>query len=160
MELILVFLISFATFFLGYFWKESYKIKEKGIAQKEIEKIAQKNFNAWLEALQTKDSCVVAKLYHDELTFHPTASGDFKKGQSGAEEYFIHFLQKNPNGKLVEDHVKVLTSEIYLHSGLYDFEIDNNDKREIVEARFSFLWILDNGVWKIIHHHSSPKPRI
>lgn len=129
------------------------------INQKEMEIVARNNFFVWIEALKTKDPKKVANLYHDELSFLPTVSNEFKKGQPGAEEYFIHFLQKNPKGSLVKDEIKVLTAEIYLHSGFYDFEIEDKGEKIIVEARFSFLWILDNGEWKIIHHHSSEKPK-
>jgi hypothetical protein len=47
-----------------------------------------------------------------------------------------------------------------LHSGLYDFEVDKNGGgREIIHARFTYLWGLNKkGEWKILHHHSSIKP--
>lgn len=141
------------------FWMKKFS-SDQSVHQGDMEKIARKNFYSWVESLKTKDPQKVANLYHDELSFLPTVSDEFKKGKGGAEEYFIHFLQKKPKGSLVKDETKVLTCEIYLHSGFYDFEIEGDQgERIIVEARFSFLWILDNGEWKIIHHHSSEKPK-
>lgn len=122
--------------------------------------IARKNFQMWNEALQTKEAQKVAELYSEDNTFLPTMSGDFKSGQKGAEDYFEHFLLKNPFGKIVEEKVQPLGENSYLHSGLYNFEIGPAEKREITEARFTYVWQKDkNGQWKILHHHSSVKPK-
>jgi len=122
--------------------------------------IAHENFQKWNEALQTRDAKKVAELYLEENTFHPTMSGDFKSGKKGAEDYFKHFLLKNPFGKIVKEKVQFLGKDSYLHSGLYNFEIGSTKKREIAEARFTYVWKKDkNGQWKIMHHHSSTKPK-
>ena len=122
--------------------------------------IARENFQMWNEALQTKDAKKVSLLYSEDNTFHPTMSGDFKSGQKDAEDYFEHFLLKNPFGKIVEEKVQSLGENSYLNSGLYNFEIGPAEKREIVEARFTFVWQKDkDGQWKIIHHHSSIRPK-
>jgi len=43
---------------------------------------------------------------------------------------------------------------------MYDFKVGSGSDRQVVEARFSFVWKKDdNGVWKIVHHHSSAKPK-
>jgi len=44
---------------------------------------------------------------------------------------------------------------------LLDFEVGPVDDRKVVEARFSFVWKKDDqGEWKIVHHHSSAKPKV
>lgn len=123
------------------------------------EELALTNFTRWTETLLTKDPKEVAKLYSDDATFLPTVSGEFKKGPAGAEEYFEHFLAKNPVGKLVEGAVQALGDNCYAHSGMYDFELGPDDQRQVVNARFTFIWRQDNGEWKIIHHHSSVRPQ-
>ncbi len=124
-----------------------------------LQKIVQQNFSRWNESFKSGSPQAVAALYAESATFLPTVSGEFKKGQAGAEEYFRHFLKKNPIGRIVEDEVQVISPDCYLHSGMYNFEVGLKDKREIVEARFSFLWKRDEqGQWKIMHHHSSVKP--
>ena len=37
-------------------------------------------------------------------------------------------------------------------------EIDGEEGRTVVEARFSYVWKMIEDEWKIIHHHSSVKP--
>ena len=121
--------------------------------------IARVNFGNWNNALQTRNARKVAELYLEDSTFHPTMSGDFKSEQKGAEDYFEHFLLKNPFGNIVKDKVQPLGENSYVHSGLYDFEMGHVDNREVANARFTYVWQKDeSGEWKILHHHSSLKP--
>jgi uncharacterized protein (TIGR02246 family) len=130
------------------------------LEEKNKEQIARENFAFWNNALLSGNPKKVAELYAEDATFLPTMSGEFKKGQNGAEEYFKHFLEKHPTGEVVLDEVQILGQKSYLHSGLYNFEVDNGKGgREIAKARFSFVWVQnEKGEWKILHHHSSVKP--
>lgn len=122
--------------------------------------LAHKNFNLWNAALQSKKSDAVAALYAEDNTFIPTMSGTFRKGQEEAEGYFEHFLQKNPEGQIVEDECQAGGPDLYVHSGHYNFVVGPEDKRETVEARFTYVWRRESdGSWKIMHHHSSVKPQ-
>lgn len=123
-------------------------------------KTAHQNFSLWCDALLTKNPANVAKLYSQDSTFLPTLSSEFKSGISGAVEYFQHFLQQNPNCQLVTEAIQPLGSNCYLHSGMYNFQVDSNGGRQNLEARFSFVWERnsDQDDWKIAHHHSSLKP--
>ena len=124
-----------------------------------ITEIAKTNMQIWLNTLLKKDPKQVAQMYSEDNTFLPTVSGDFKKGQSGAEDYFVHFLAKNPAGTVTEEAVNQISDEAYLHVGMYTFELDAEDGRQEVSARFTYLWRKDSqGDWKIEHHHSSMRP--
>ena len=124
-----------------------------------IQEIASRNFSKWNSALQTGNPKEVAALYFTDATFLPTTSREFKKGQKGAEEYFTHFLKKNPTGKITKEEIQTFRADCYLHSGMYNFEVGPGDDRQVVKARFSFVWKKDDqGEWKIVHHHSSAKP--
>jgi len=131
----------------------------------DFESIASENFSRWNEALLTGDPEQVAALYTEDATFLPTVSGDFKLGQDGAEQYFEHFLESNPSGEVIDAKVQPLGPDSYLHSGMYNFEVDSADpesagKRIIVEARFTFAWGKNaDGEWRIMHHHSSVRPK-
>ena len=125
----------------------------------ELLEIAHENFKRWNEALHTLDPKAVAELYSKDATFLPTLNPEFKKGQEGAEAYFHHFLEKSPDGKIAEEAVQALGPDSYIHSGMYNFEVGPEDNRQIVEARFTFVWQRDEkGDWKAVHHHSSLKP--
>lgn len=126
-----------------------------------LKETARQNFLLWNSALQTKNPETVAKLYGTDATFLPTVSGEFKRGRGGVEEYFRHFLEKNPSGEIVEEEVQTLGENCYLHSGIYNFEVDSGEgARQIIEARFTFVWKKDErNEWKILHHHSSVRPK-
>ena len=126
----------------------------------EIEKIARQNFARWAEALLAKDAKKAAELYVEGNTFLPTMSPEFKRGKTEAKDYFEHFLEVNPKGEIKEEEVQVLGEKAYIHSGMYNFEVDQDGKRSVIEARFTFVWEKDaSGKWKIVHHHSSQKPK-
>ena len=136
------------------------------------QKLACSNFELWRKALKSGDPHQVAMLYSHQATFLPTMSPELKTGEEGAEDYFHHFLQNHPDGKIIRQTVQVIGPNCYLHCGLYNFEVDDPEKgRKIVQARFSYIWkeswldrllnflhLKKRSGWKIIHHHSSLLP--
>ena len=69
-------------------------------------------------------------------------------------------LKKILGVEIIQEEVQTLGTDCYLHSGMYNFEVGPYDDRQVVEARFSFVWKKDDqGEWKIVHHHSSAKPK-
>ena len=76
-------------------------------------------------------------------------------------DYFTAFVKKNPFGTITDESVQVYNyGKAYLHSGMYTFDLGQGIARAPVEARFSYMWRLeDDGAWKISHHHSSVRPR-
>lgn len=138
---------------------------ENNSREKFLKDLSTTNFKIWNDALLSKDPAEVAKLYTDNTSFLPTLNPELKKDADGAKDYFKHFLEKNPSGKIIEEVSQETSADSagnptgYLHSGLYDFEIGEPDNRKTVEARFTFLWMKNKmGEWKIAHHHSSLKP--
>jgi hypothetical protein len=73
-----------------------------------MQEITSRNFGIWNDALQTGNLKQVAALYTADATFLPTISGEFKKGQYGAEKYFKHFLEKILGVKLFKKKFKLL----------------------------------------------------
>jgi len=121
--------------------------------------IAQANFKAWNDALKEKDYEKVAGLYSSkDLSFLPTVSPKFIRDGESTKEYFMAFLQKLPDGTITADDVQSYGTDAYLHTGLYTFMTGPEWNRAPVQARFSYMWRKFDGVWKIVHHHSSALP--
>jgi uncharacterized protein (TIGR02246 family) len=121
----------------------------------------QANFKTWNDALLGKDFEKVASLYSStDLSFLPTVSPKFIRDGQSTKEYFMDFLKKLPSGTITADDVKSFGPDAYLHSGMYTFLTGPDEDRRPVEARFSYMWRLVDGVWKIVHHHSSAVPKI
>ena len=119
--------------------------------------LATQNMEDWLEKVAQNDLEAVVDLYNDDCTFLPTVSGELKTGQNGAEEYFEHFLAKNPTGKVTKSDLTNLADNLYIDTGKYTFEVDGkNENRVVVPADFTYVWKKDeNGKWEILHHHSA-----
>jgi len=73
------------------------------------------------------------------------------------EDYFNHFLEKKPFGTVKQRNIKQGCNKL-TDAGIYDFEVTANGKKEIVPARYTFVYEYRNNAWKIIHHHSSMMP--
>ena len=120
----------------------------------------QANFKSWNDALKEKDFEKVAGLYSSkDLSFLPTVSPKFIQDGQSTKEYFMEFLKKLPDGTITADNVQRYGSDAYLHTGLYTFLTGPAGSRTPEEARFSYMWRKIDGVWKIVHHHSSALPK-
>ena len=122
--------------------------------------LARANFRKWNDALQTKDAKAVGSMYSDnDLPFLPTVSPKHISKLGCTEAYFELCFTKDPVGTIKDDSVQVCESgNAYLHSGLYTFDLGQGGTRAPMEARFSYMWRKEDGVWKITHHHSSVSP--
>ena len=134
--------------------RETYPSSQK------MQVIARANFDKWNAALQTKDQRTVAGMYSaTKLSFLPTVSPKHVTSLTSTQDYFEAFVQKSPFGTITDDQVQVYNDgNTYLHSGMYTFELGQDDKRTSVSARFSFVWVKEGDDWKITHHHSSVCP--
>lgn len=122
-------------------------------------KIVKQNFSKWCCALKSLKAENVSNLYINNVSFLPTVCWKFRKTLNETEDYFAKFLLKKPKCELEEEKTHFLSNNSYLHSWIYNFEMDTNWKKYFVWARFSFVWEKsENDNWKIVHHHSSIKP--
>lgn len=118
--------------------------------------IAAENFGRWDAALQTGDPATVVALYAENLTLLPTLAAQPITDRAGAQKYFEFFGSFHPTVEMLEEHVIPVSSESYVHCGVYRFMLDTLEgKREPFDARFSLLWKKNGATWEILHHHSS-----
>jgi hypothetical protein len=123
-------------------------------------------------ANQAAGALAMANHYHADATLLPTVKpGVWKKAVNPKiEDYFKNvFLKKRPTlctNNLAQSHV-VIMGNYAAAQGLYTFELDKVAgvlPRERVRARFSFLYVKDEGAaWntaKILQHHSSVEPEV
>ena len=62
-------------------------------------------FNLWNDALQTGDPSIVAKRYSKDGVLLPTLSDRPRTDFEGIRDYFVHFLEKKPVGKILEGEI-------------------------------------------------------
>ena len=118
-------------------------------------KEVQNMFVKWNKALATLKPDKVAELYHSDAVLLPTVSDVPRTTTETIRDYFVTFLQNEPQGKILESYVtsgKGWCKDV----GVYEFKMKGSE--EPVKARYSFLYMYKNGEWKISHHHSSAMP--
>lgn len=111
-------------------------------------------FNLWNDALATGDPATVAKRYSKEGVLLPTLSDVPRNDFESIKDYFVHFLEKKPDGKILEGEIFVGNNWAQ-DAGIYEFTFADGSK---VKARYSFVYVYENGQWMISHHHSSLMP--
>jgi len=111
-------------------------------------------FLLWNQALETGNPDTVAMRYADGAILLPTKSDIPRSDYAGIRDYFVHFLEKKPTGRILESYISTSPGSA-MDVGIYEFTFENGMR---IRARYSFLYTLVDGQWKIKHHHSSGMP--
>ncbi len=119
--------------------------------------LAEDLFERWNEALKSGDAQRVSRCYAEDAVLLPTVSNVPRLSRSEIQDYFEHFLQKKPVGKVNQRNVKLGCNKI-TDAGVYTFRIIDADRIEYVPARYTFVYESREGEWLIAHHHSSLMP--
>jgi uncharacterized protein (TIGR02246 family) len=113
-------------------------------------------FDVWNAALQTEDPYKVAALYSDNGgNLLPTLSDRHRESFLDIADYFVHFLKYKPEGKIISGATLVGTNWAQ-DAGIYEFTMGTTG--DVVRGRYTFVYVFENGKWKISQHHSSMMP--
>ena len=112
-------------------------------------------FDRWNQALQTGDPIKVVSLYAERSILLPTLSNKPRLTPAEKEDYFRHFLEKRPFGKIDLREIEI-GCDMAVDSGLYTFTFAKTG--EVASGRYSFTYRWDGSQWLIISHHSSLMP--
>lgn len=115
-------------------------------------------FKLWNDALAHGDANKVADRYAPNAVLLPTLSNKVRKTREGIIDYFKHFLESKPSGKIKESTITILSPTVAIDSGIYVFTLTKDGKEQQVEARYTFVYELRDGTWVIVNHHSSVMP--
>lgn len=112
----------------------------------------------WSAALASGDAAQIADLYAPDAVLLPTASYQIRLEPGQIRRYFQDIMQRTPSARFMEVHSRRLDT-VGINSGIYTFKMHRDDGTpfELV-CRFTFVYLLFDGVWKIIEHHSSIMP--
>ena len=112
-------------------------------------------FESWNQALATDDPSQVAQLYGDHALLLPTLSSELRETPEAITDYFNSFLARHPSGSVTHRQIR-LGCNGAVDAGTYRFTL--HDPEATVEARYTFVYGLEDGQWRILHHHSSLQP--
>jgi len=112
-------------------------------------------FDRWNSSLQTGDPHKVVANYAAKSVLLPTVSNKPRLTPEEQEDYFEHFLENKPVGKIDSRTIKIdCTTAIDI--GLYTFTFEKTGAQ--VRARYTFTYKWDGKQWLITTHHSSAMP--
>jgi len=114
-------------------------------------------FSLWNDALATGDSRIVANRYTQSTVLLPTVSDIPRTDFNSVKDYFDSFLKKKPQGKILDGYIKIGDDGGWAtDQGIYEFTMGVDGST--VKGRYSYMYVKEEGVWKIQHHHSSVMP--
>ncbi|EOZ9377249.1 SgcJ/EcaC family oxidoreductase [Enterobacter cloacae complex sp. ECC445] len=111
-------------------------------------------FDRWNASLKTGDPQKVAENYLSDAVLLPTVSNQVRLTDAEREDYFKHFLEKNPVGHIDSRTIRIGCNKA-IDTGTYTFTFADNSK---VSARYTFTYAWTGDEWKISSHHSSAMP--
>ena len=112
-------------------------------------------FDRWNQSLQTGDPHKVAANYAERSILLATISNKPRLTVADKEEYFQHFLQDRPSGKIDYRFIE-LGCNSAVDAGLYTFTFARTGV--VVKARYTYTYHWDGAQWLITSHHSSAMP--
>jgi conserved hypothetical protein len=111
-------------------------------------------FDKWNDSLKTGDASKVSENYLSDSVLLPTLSNKVRLTDAERLDYFEHFLEKKPSGKINSRTIRTGCNKA-IDSGVYTFTFSDHTE---VKARYTFTYAWDGNDWKISSHHSSAMP--
>lgn len=112
-------------------------------------------FDRWNDSLQTADARKVAANYAQRSILLPTVSNKPRLSDAERVDYFEHFLENRPSGKIDSRQIEIGCNSA-VDAGLYSFTFAKSGA--VVHARYTFTYAWLDGQWLITSHHSSAMP--
>jgi len=112
-------------------------------------------FDRWNHALQTGDADEVVANYAERSILLPTLSNKPRVTAIEKEDYFHHFLENQPSGR-IDFRMIEIGCNTAVDSGLYTFTFGTTGAQ--VHARYTYTYKWDGKQWLITSHHSSAMP--
>ena len=112
-------------------------------------------FDRWNRSLQTGDARKVVANYAQHSILLPTVSNRPRLTPAEKEDYFEHFLEDGPSGRIDLRTVEIGCNSA-VDAGLYTFTFAKTGAR--VSGRYTFTYRWTGSEWLITSHHSSAMP--
>ncbi len=112
-------------------------------------------FDRWNRSLRTGDAHKVVANYAERSVLLPTVSNKPRLTAAEKEDYFHHFLENQPVGKIDSRTIEIGCNAA-VDAGLYTFTYGTTGAQ--VKARYTYTYKWDGKQWLITSHHSSVMP--
>jgi uncharacterized protein (TIGR02246 family) len=105
----------------------------------------------WSKAIKLRSPKLMADFYCENAVLVGTYSKPYEIGKSQILKYFNDFLSNESMSCVINEQTAQVIGDICVSSGIYTFTINGDS----IEARFTFVCIMQNGQMKILTHNSS-----
>lgn len=112
-------------------------------------------FDRWNGTIQTGDAHKVVTNYAPVSLLLPIASSRPRFTSVDKEEWFYHFLENRPVGRINSREIEI-DCNTAIDTGLYTFTFQKVGTT--MKARYTFTYKWDGNDWLITSHHSSAVP--
>jgi len=131
--------------------KSGYTETCKATTEQEIASL----FDRWNQSLLTGDPHKVVANYAERSILLPTVSNTPRLTPAEKEDYFHHFLENGPSGR-IDMRFIAIDCNTAIDAGLYTFTFAKTGDK--VSGRYSFTYRWNGSDWLITSHHSSALP--
>ena len=116
-------------------------------------------FTDFNEAWATKDPAAVTSMFTKDAVLLATVSNKPRLTHAEIQDYFVSFLKGSPVATINTSTFK-MGCDTVARLGTWTVTLTNLNSgvRSDVKARYSFLYRMESGKWKIDHLHSSMMP--
>jgi uncharacterized protein (TIGR02246 family) len=114
----------------------------------------------WSAAFNSGDVEQIVRMYTDDALVLGTLSPGMISKPDDLRAYFKATAVAKLQVKLGDHFAAALAKDAVAIAGFYDFSRPAADGQPVVvPARFSFVMVKKDGIWKIAHHQSSVRPK-
>jgi uncharacterized protein (TIGR02246 family) len=112
----------------------------------------------WVKTVETGNTEQMLALYDKDAIMFSVFAVKPLETPKALHRYYDE-VYKNPDRKVVvtESYVRMF-GNVALNSGLYTLSYKQDNEPVVIPSRFSFTYVLKDGKWVIIEHHSSKVP--
>jgi uncharacterized protein (TIGR02246 family) len=113
----------------------------------------------WAKALGQDDPEKVLPLYTDDAVLWGTLSPTVRADRAALRDYFVGAFKALPGLKVTfgEQLIRVYGTTA-VNTGYYTFSYVKDGETKRWPARYSFTYVKNDDVWRIVDHHSSAMP--
>ena len=125
------------------------------VSQTQVDGLFTEFNNAWA----TKDPAKVTALFTTDAVLLATVSNKPRTTPAEIKDYFVKFLEGSPVGTINSSTYKMGCNSV-ARLGTWTVTLTDaaTGTKSDVKARYSFIYRLEGGKWKIDHLHSSMMP--
>lgn len=113
----------------------------------------------WAQSFNQEDLNAIDACYADHAVLWGTHAKQLIQGRAGISQYFQTVFESGRKVRVrIVDEQFIDNLNLKIANGSYRFFSDHPGVHTEVQARFTFVWQLLAGKWRLVTHHSSVLP--